>query len=163
MVYRLSDLLMFKLLSARTNVSCLKSYVLLKYAVTIQNLIMKNLNIQTFRKILFVVFVFWLSSMQIVFAQNAVSLRRPISPDQPMWLIHIDTWNYADPQKIIDLIPDDIKPFVVMNISLSISHDAETSQFQVAEYGYEIAKSWVRTCAQNQMWAIVQLSSGGFK
>lgn len=97
-----------------------------------------------------------------VSAQEAAPLRRPISPEQPMWLIHIDTWNYADPQKIIDLIPDDIKPYAVMNISLSISHDAETSQFQVAEYGYEIAKSWVRTCAQNQMWAIVQLSSGGF-
>jgi hypothetical protein len=33
------------------------------------------------------------------------NLRRPISPQQPMWLVHIDTWNYADPQKIIDLIP----------------------------------------------------------
>lgn len=89
-------------------------------------------------------------------------LRRPISPDQPMWLIHIDTWNYADPQKIIDLIPKDIRPFVVMNISLSISHDAETSQFHVAEYGYEIAKSWIRICAENQMWAMIQHSSGGF-
>lgn len=123
---------------------------------------MKNLKNQTFKRILFVVFAAVLSCLQTVSAQNEVSLRRPISPDQPMWLIHIDTWNYADPQKIIDLIPDDIKPFVVMNISLSISHDVETSQFQVAEYGYEIAKSWVRTCAQNQMWAIVQLSSGGF-
>ncbi len=79
-----------------------------------------------------------------------------------MWLIHIDTWNYADPQKIIDLIPADIRPFVVMNISLSISHDAETSQFQVAEYGYEVAKSWLRACAQNQMWAMVQPSSGAY-
>lgn len=95
-------------------------------------------------------------------AQTSNYLRRPVSPESPMWLIHIDTWNYADPQKIIDLIPEDIKPFVVMNISLSISHNSETSQFQVAEYGYEIAKSWLRTCAENQMWAMVQLSSGGF-
>ncbi|TWU00270.1 Exo-beta-D-glucosaminidase precursor [Botrimarina colliarenosi] len=90
------------------------------------------------------------------------NLRRPISPEQPMWLVHIDTWNYADPQKIIDLIPEDLRPYVVMNISLSISHDAETSQFQVAEYGYEIAKSWLRVCAENQMWAVIQHSSGGF-
>lgn len=89
-------------------------------------------------------------------------MRRPVSPEKPMWLIHIDTWNYPDPQKIIDLIPEDIRPFVVMNISLSISHDASTSRFQVAEYGYEIAKSWLRTCAQNQMWAMVQVASGGF-
>lgn len=92
----------------------------------------------------------------------AVPLRRPISPQQPMWLVHIDTWNYADPQKIIALIPADLRPFVVMNISLSISHNEETSQFQVAEYGYEIAKSWLRACAENQMWAMVQPSSGGF-
>ncbi|HOL32813.1 MAG TPA: glycoside hydrolase family 98 domain-containing protein, partial [Anaerohalosphaeraceae bacterium] len=94
--------------------------------------------------------------------QSAVKLRRPISPQQPMWLVHIDTWNYADPQKIIALIPQDIRPYVVMNISLSISHDEATSRFQVAEYGYEIAKSWLRTCAENRMWAMVQPSSGGF-
>ncbi len=101
-----------------------------------------------------------------VVLQSTVSaqtpLRRPISPDQPIWLIHIDTWNYADPEKIIDLVPDDIKPFVVMNISLSISHDVATSRFKVAEYGYEIATSWVRSCAENQMWCMVQPSSGGF-
>jgi hypothetical protein len=79
-----------------------------------------------------------------------------------MWLIHIDTWNYADPQKIIALIPADIRPHVVMNISLSISHNETTSQFQVAEYGYQIAKSWLRACAENRMWAMVQPSSGGF-
>lgn len=89
-------------------------------------------------------------------------LRRSISPEQPMWLVHIDTWNYADPQKIINLIPQDIRPYVVMNISLSISHDEATSQFQVAEYGYEIAKSWLRACAENRMWAMVQPSSGGY-
>jgi hypothetical protein len=94
-------------------------------------------------------------------AQNTL-LRRPISPEKPMWLIHIDTWNYADPQKIIDLIPADIRPYVVMNISLSISHDVATSRFKVAEYGYEIAKSWLRTCAQNQMWVMVQGASGGY-
>jgi hypothetical protein len=90
-----------------------------------------------------------------------VPLRRPISPQQPMWLVHIDTWNFADPQKIIDLIPPDIRPYVVMNISLSISHTTN-SQFQVAEYGYEIARSWLRVCAQNRMWAMIQPSSGGY-
>jgi hypothetical protein len=95
-------------------------------------------------------------------AQSNASMRRPISPSSPMWIVHIDTWNYADPQKIIDLIPKDIRPYVVMNISLSVSHDVATSQYKVAEYGYEIAKSWVRTCAQNQMWAMVQPASGGY-
>jgi hypothetical protein len=94
--------------------------------------------------------------------QTNAALRRPISPNQPMWLVHIDTWNYADPQKIIDLIPPDIRPYVVFNISLSVSHVQETSQFQVAEYGYEIAKSWLRVCAQNRVWAMIQPSSGAY-
>jgi hypothetical protein len=94
--------------------------------------------------------------------QTNAPLRRPISPQQPMWLIHIDSWNYPDPQQIIDLIPPDIRPYVVMNISLSISHTTSNSQFHVSEYGYEIAKSWMRVCAQNRMWAMIQQSSGGF-
>lgn len=91
------------------------------------------------------------------------SLRRPVSSQSPLWLIHIDTWSNADPQRIIDLVPKDIRPYVVMNISLSISHDtASTSQrYRTAEYGYEIAKSWLRACAENRMWAMIQVASGG--
>lgn len=48
-------------------------------------------------------------------------MRRPCSPDNPMLIVHIDTWNYADPEKIIALIPEDIKPYVVFNISMSIN------------------------------------------
>ena len=78
------------------------------------------------------------------------------------WFVHIDSWNYADPQKIIDLIPADIRPFTIFNISLSVSHDEATGIYNVSEYGYEIAKSWLRTCAENNVWAMVQPSSGGF-
>jgi len=106
-------------------------------------------------------FLFISISQSFINAQDK-PLRRPISPQQPMWLIHIDTWNWADPQKIIDLIPQDIRPYVVMNISLSISHDVPTGRFKVAEYGYEIAKSWLRVCAENQMWTMIQPSSGGY-
>jgi hypothetical protein len=87
-------------------------------------------------------------------------LRRPISPNQPMLLVHIDTWNYADPQKIIDLIPPDIRPYVVMNVSLSINHN--TNKWLTVEYGYETARSWVRTCAENNIWCTIQPSSGGY-
>jgi hypothetical protein len=102
------------------------------------------------------------NSVAVAPQQTNAALRRPISPSQPMWLVHIDTWNYPDPQKIIDLIPADIRPYVVMNISLSISHTTSNSQFRVAEYGYEIARSWMRVLAQNRMWAMIQQSSGGF-
>lgn len=88
-------------------------------------------------------------------------IRRPISAQQPAWLVHIDSWNYADPQKIIDLIPADIRPYVIFNISLSVSMD-DNKRFTVSEYGYEIAKSWLRTCAENNVWAMVQPASGGY-
>jgi len=95
---------------------------------------------------------------------NAFSqtLRRPISPSQPLLMIHADVWNAADPQKIIDLIPADMRPYTVLNISLSINHDATTGAWLTSEYGYEIAKSWIRTAAENRVWATIQPSSGGF-
>lgn len=95
-------------------------------------------------------------------AQLNTPLRRPVSPNQPMWLIHIDVWNYPDPQEIIDLIPTDIRPFVVMNLSLSVSHNATTGQFTIVEYGKETLESWIRTCAENRMWAMIQPSSGAY-
>lgn len=90
------------------------------------------------------------------------SLRRPVSVEQPMWLVHIDSWNYPDPNKIIDLIPQDILPYVVFNLSLSVSHNESTGTFTVSEYGYEIVKSWLRTCAERNLWAMIQPSSGGY-
>lgn len=112
-----------------------------------------------FKSVLVTLFLslFWATAA----AQHA-PMRRPISPDQPMFIVHIDTWNYADPQKIIDMIPADLRPFVVMNVSLSINHDEVTGEYKTVEYGYETAKSWVRTCAENQMWVLIQPASGGF-
>lgn len=88
-------------------------------------------------------------------------LRRPVSPSQPMWLVHIDSWCYPDPQNIIDLIPDDILPYVVFNISVSAMYDVG-SGWRNLEYGYETLKSWLRTCAENNVWAVVQPSSGAY-
>ncbi|MGC3992015.1 MAG: glycoside hydrolase family 98 domain-containing protein [Chthoniobacteraceae bacterium] len=109
--------------------------------------------------LLFVLHGLWVGPTTVL-GQSGAALRRPISPNQPMWLIHIDTWTYPDPQKIIALIPADIRPFVVMNISLSISHDSN-GRFSTVEYGYETAKSWLRACAENRIWAVVQPASGG--
>lgn len=88
-------------------------------------------------------------------------LRRPVSPEQPMWIVHIDTWNNADPAKIIDLIPEDILPYVVFNISMSINWDSKTDTWGITYDGYEVAKSWLRTCAEKQVWAFIQPASGG--
>ena len=57
----------------------------------------------------------------LVEAKADAPLRRPISPERPMLLVHIDTWNYPDPERIIEMVPEDILPYVVFNISLSAS------------------------------------------
>ena len=91
----------------------------------------------------------------------AQPLRRPVSPDMPMWIVHIDSWNEADPERIIELIPEDIRPYIVFNISMSINWDEEQQKFTRVEYGYETAKSWLRACAEAGVWAMIQPASGG--
>ncbi|WCM93824.1 carbohydrate-binding protein [Acidovorax sp. NCPPB 2350] len=100
-------------------------------------------------------------------ADSGTPLRRTISPERPMFIVHVDTWNSADPQKIIDLIPADIRPYTVVMISLSILHDEATSdasqcRWRLVENGAETARSWIKIAAENQMWAMIQPSSGGF-
>lgn len=87
-------------------------------------------------------------------AKADAPLRRPISPERPMLLVHIDTWNYPDPERIIEMVPEDILPYVVFNISLSASDN-------VCADGYAVADSWLKACAQKRAWAIVQCASGG--
>ena len=106
----------------------------------------------------------WLALLAVTAgrADSAVGMRRPVDVEHPMFIVHIDTWNYPDPQKIIDLVPEDLRPWCVFNISLSISHDEQTGVFNLVRNGYETARSWVSTCAQNRVWCMVQPASGGF-
>jgi len=87
--------------------------------------------------------------------------RRPIDSQHPLWLIHIDVWNSADPQKIINLIPDDIKPYVCMNLSLSCQFDTKTSMYRMPRNAVRTYKSWATVCQQNGMWFSCQPASGG--
>lgn len=89
------------------------------------------------------------------------NFRRPVSNDQPMWIVHIETWNTPDPQKIINLIPEDIRPYVVFNISMSIYWIQDTDQWGIVQDGYELAKSWLKTCADEGIWCMIQPASGG--
>ena len=86
---------------------------------------------------------------------QAASLRRPISNSQPAWIIHIDVWNYADPQKIIDMVPEDVRPYVIFNIATSSSDDKSAD-------GPAIYDSWMKVCAQNRVWTMIQCASGYF-
>jgi hypothetical protein len=88
-----------------------------------------------------------------VAAVNATELRRPISPSSPMWLIHIDTWNSPDPERIIEMVPEDIRPFVCFNISLSAT-DATCCS------GPDVCDSWLKACAEKRVWCMIQPASG---
>lgn len=92
-------------------------------------------------------------------AEAASTLRRPCDPEHPMLIVHIDTWNVADPAKVIQAIPEDIRPYCVFNISLSIYWN--NHQWGLVQNGYECAKSWLKTCADEGVWCMIQPASGG--
>lgn len=96
----------------------------------------------------------------------SVPLRRAISPTQPLFYVHVDTWNQADPQKVIDLIPADLRPYTVFLISMSISHNPSVANAQCnwnqVENALEVARSWIKTAADNRVWAMIQPSSGAY-
>lgn len=86
-------------------------------------------------------------------AHNGPALRRVISTSQPMWIIHIDTWNDPDPQRIIDMVPEDIRPYVVFNLSLSATQ-------ATCPDGEKVCDSWMKVCARNRVWTMIQCASG---
>ncbi len=94
-------------------------------------------------------------------AEAASAMRRPCDPDHPMLIVHIDTWNYADPAKIIETIPESIRPYCVFNISLSINWSSSEHRWLMVQDGYECAKSWLKTCSDMGVWCMVQPASGG--
>jgi len=87
--------------------------------------------------------------------------RRPIDNEHPLWLIHVDVWNKADPQKIIDLIPEDVRPYVCMNLSLSCSYDTEQNVYKMPQQAVRTYKSWASVCQHNGLWFTCQPASGG--
>lgn len=92
-----------------------------------------------------------------VFAQQ----RRPIDNQHPLWMIHIDVWNAADPQKIIDLIPEDVRPYVCMNLSLSCQYNKERAVYLMPQNAMRTYRSWGTVCQKNGLWFTCQPASGG--
>jgi len=109
------------------------------------------------KKFLFTALLLMAAAWQSATAQQ----RRPIDNEHPLWLVHIDVWNSADPQKIIDLIPDDIKPYVCMNLSLSCQYDKDLNMYRMPRCAVRTYKSWASVCQQNNMWFTCQPASGG--
>ena len=103
-----------------------------------------------------------LASLLLAGAEDLMAQqRRPIDHEHPMWFIHVDVWYKADPQKIIDLIPDEIKPYVCLNLSLSCQFDKEQNIYKMPQNAFQTYKSWGTVCQQNGMWFSCQPASGG--
>lgn len=105
----------------------------------------------------FLFFLFLLVCQLPAFAQQ----RRPVDSQHPLWLIHIDVWNSADPQKIINLVPDDIKPYVCFNLSMSCSYDTDLNIHTKPQDAIRTYKSWASICQNNGLWFTCQPASGG--
>ena len=117
---------------------------------------------------LFLTLLLTLTAAQTLTAQE----RRPIDSKHPLWFIHCDVWYRADPQKIIDLIPEDIRPYVCLNLSLSCQFDAwvddedhskgpGTQQYKMPDYAFQTYKTWGTVCQKNRIWFSCQPASGG--
>ena len=100
--------------------------------------------------------------LALLVGQSAMAQqRRPIDNDHPLWLVHIDVWFNADPQKVIDLIPEDIRPYVCMNLSLSCAYDKDKNIYTRPRSAVRTYKSWASVCQKNGMWFTCQPASGG--
>ena len=105
----------------------------------------------------FLTFLVLLMGITAVQAQS----RRPIDSQHPLWLIHIDVWNNADPQKIINLIPEDVRPYVCFNLSLSCQYDTDLDIYKMPQNAVLTYKSWASVCCANNVWFTCQPASGG--
>ena len=95
------------------------------------------------------------------FSPAGAQTRRPIDSQHPLWLVHVDVWYKADPQKIIDLIPEDVRPYVCLNLSLSCQYDKEKNIYKMPQNAFQTYKSWGTVCQLNGMYFTCQPASGG--
>ena len=98
-----------------------------------------------------------MAALQTMTAQE----RRPVDSQHPLWFIHCDVWYKADPQKIIDLIPEDVRPYICLNLSLSCQYDKDLNLYKMPHYAFQTYKSWGTVCQQNGIWFSCQPASGG--
>ena len=91
-----------------------------------------------------------IAALTLTSAAPAATLRRPVSPTTPMYLMQVDLTVGEDPQGAINTVPSDIKPYVVMMMCPS-----GTSTTGPAD-----ADNFCNICLANGMWAMVQVSSG---
>ena len=84
---------------------------------------------------------------------EAAPLRRPLSPQTPMFLFQVQQPDSVEPQADINAVPADLRTNTVMMYCLSAQSGTQTNGFALADY-------FCNVCQQNGVWCMVQVASG---
>lgn len=75
-------------------------------------------------------------------------MRRPVDPLHPMWLVHVSSLDNESVPKTIDGMPEDIRPYVVLNLAMSYNADPD------------LLDRFLGQCREKGVWVMIQPSSG---
>ena len=75
-------------------------------------------------------------------------LRRPVSPQRPMWLVHVTSLDNEDAAQTADGLPDDLRPYAVLNLAMSNNADPD------------LLDKYLGQCQAKGVWVMIQPSSG---
>ena len=79
---------------------------------------------------------------------RGAEMRRPVSPLRPMWLVHVSSLDREDVVQTVDGLPDDLKPYVALNLAFSYTADPA------------LVEQWLGQCRDKGVWVMIQPSSG---
>ncbi len=79
---------------------------------------------------------------------RAVDMRRPIGPQRPMWLVHVSSLDGESVVQTIDNLPEEIKPYVVLNLAMNVNADPALLDQMLGQ------------CKTKGVWCMIQPSSG---
>jgi len=94
-----------------------------------------------------------ITSAQTSTVESPIAFRRVLSPQSPMYIVHVTQAVGDTPQAIIDAMPQDIRPYVVLNLN---PNGVELG----TDEGYLLMRDWLQVAKDNNVWAMVQPSAG---
>jgi fibronectin type 3 domain-containing protein len=94
-----------------------------------------------------------LAVLSLVSACYGAALRRPLSPQTPMFLFQVQQPDASDPQACINAVPADLRPYTVFMYCMGAQTGTQTNGFAFADYFCNVAQ-------QNGVWCMFQCASG---
>lgn len=79
---------------------------------------------------------------------SGAELRRPVGPQRPMWLVHVSALDGESVTQTLDGLPEDVKPYVVLNLAMSANSDPALLDRMMGQ------------CRDRGVWVMIQPSSG---